>query len=81
MLFKFDTLKKIKAGEVTIAFRKWVRPTVKKDGTLHTAVGLLRIKSIEPVTLENISQSDVEKAGYKERQILEKLLGKRKGSP
>ena len=41
MLFKRLTLDRIETGEVTVAFRKWRRPSVKKDGTLKTRVGLL----------------------------------------
>lgn len=46
MLLKNSILKRIKAGEITLAFRKWKRPTVKTGGTLRTSVGVLAIDRV-----------------------------------
>lgn len=74
MLFKEKFLSQIKQGEVTTAFRKWSRPSVKENGTLLTPVGQLRIKSISVVDYNQISDREIEQAGYKDRQELDKEL-------
>lgn len=51
MLFKKAFLEKIRDGRVTLAFRRWRRPTVKSGGTLLTAVGELPIVSVTQVAL------------------------------
>ena len=49
MLFRADDLAAIAAGEVTLAFRRWRRPTVRPGGTLQTPVGLLAIDAVDVV--------------------------------
>lgn len=39
MLFKAVHLEGIKAGKITLAFRKWQKPSVKVGTLLHTAIG------------------------------------------
>lgn len=78
MLFKSKILKKIADGEVTIAFRKWNRPSVKTNGTLKTSVGLLKIMSVEKVLLSHVTQSEIEKAGYTCMTQLEAELNMKK---
>jgi hypothetical protein len=70
MLFKIETLERIRAGEVTLAFRRWTRPTVQAGGTLRTAVGVLAIDSLRPVALSEITQADAVRAGYASRARL-----------
>lgn len=41
MLFKQFILDKIATGQVTHAFRRWKRPTVKAGDCLKTSVGVL----------------------------------------
>jgi hypothetical protein len=48
MLFKQAFLDGIRAGTVTVAFRRWQRPTVKAGGTLLTAIGQLSIVDVRP---------------------------------
>ena len=43
MLFRRAELVAIAAGEITVAFRRWRRPSVKAGGTQLTAAGLLAI--------------------------------------
>lgn len=43
MLFKAKVLEKIGKGEVTLAFRRWTKPTVRAGGTLRTAAGVLAV--------------------------------------
>jgi hypothetical protein len=70
MLFRQETLRRIEAGEVTLAFRRWQRPTVKAGGTLRTRAGVLAIESVEPVDEDAISDADVRRAGAPDRQAL-----------
>lgn len=64
MLFQAETYQKIKAGKVTVAFRRWTRPTVKEGGTLTTPAGVLRIRSLRVVAEHEITPADARKAGY-----------------
>ena len=74
MLFKKQYLDLIACGKLKYAYRKWSRPTVKTGSALLTPVGMLRIKSVEPIEYKDISDKDVRLAGYKDRQELEKEL-------
>jgi hypothetical protein len=49
VLFRQDVLRRIGEGEVTVAFRRWRRPTVRAGGTLRTKAGVLAIESVEVV--------------------------------
>jgi hypothetical protein len=67
MLFRQDDLQRIAAGEVTVAFRRWRRPTVKAGGALHTRVGVLAIESVDEVEPEQITDADARRAGRPDR--------------
>ena len=43
MILTLPVLDAIRRGEVTCAFRRWRRPSVRTGGTLMTAVGQLEI--------------------------------------
>jgi hypothetical protein len=68
----------IQKGTVTLAFRRWRRPSVKAGGTLLTAAGLLHIGDIEIVELQDISHADARRAGYDDRESLVDELNERK---
>src|SRR5215212_5999545 len=70
MLFKRPFLDGIVSGEITAAFRRWTRPTVRAGGTLKTAVGVLAIDSVERVPLEAITEAEARRAGYPSRDAL-----------
>jgi hypothetical protein len=63
MLFRQETLRGIESGEVTLAFRRWRRPTVRAGGTLRTRAGVLAIESVEPVEEDAITDADARRAG------------------
>jgi hypothetical protein len=67
MLFDRRALRGIASGEVTVAFRRWLRPTVKAGGTLRTRVGVLAIESVEPIEPAQITDADARRAGYLDR--------------
>ena len=64
MLLKQDTLKGIRNGSVTLAFRRWRRPTVKTGGTLLTSIGQLAIEAVDVVQLEEVTESEAAAAGF-----------------
>jgi hypothetical protein len=70
MLFRLETLRGIEAGEVTLAFRRWRRPTVRAGGTLRTRAGVLAIDSVEPVDEAAISDAEARRAGAADRADL-----------
>jgi hypothetical protein len=80
MLFRAKFLEGIRAGTVTLAFRRWRRPSVRGGGTLLTAVGQLCIGSVEQVTLDAISEADALRAGYESRDdLLDEIQRGREG--
>lgn len=70
MLFKRLFLDGIVSGEITAAFRRWTRPTVRAGGTLKTAVGVLAIDSVEQVPPGAITEAEARRAGYPSRDAL-----------
>lgn len=73
MLLSKTELEAIRAGRLTLLFRRWRRPTVKTGGSLNTAVGVLGIVRVVQVEGADISERDALTAGY---ASLEALLGK-----
>ena len=70
MLFRQDVLRRIGEGEVTLAFRRWRRPTVKAGGTLRTRVGVLAIDSVEVVGEQDVTEADARRAGAPDRDAV-----------
>lgn len=77
MLFKRAFLDGIVSGEITIAFRRWTRPTVRAGGTLKTRAGVLAIDSVDRVAGEEITEADARLAGYPSLPALMKDLNAR----
>ncbi len=77
MLIKMKTLQGIRAGEITLAFRRWKRPTVKAGGRLRTAIGELAIEAVDEVTMRGITAEDSRRAGFASRAaLIEELRGR-----
>ena len=77
MLLKQTTLAAVAEGEVSLAFRRWRRPTVRTSGTLLTTIGVLSIDSVKPIELEDISEAEARAAGHPDLQSLHDALSKR----
>ena len=77
MLLKQATLRGIRDGAVTLAFRRWRRPTVRTGGTLLTALGQLEVEAVEAVELAEITESDATAAGFENLASLRAELSKR----
>lgn len=70
MLFKGVHLQGIKSREITLAFRKWQKVSVKSGSLLHTSVGLLEIGKIEAVNENDITDKEAVQAGFTEKKQL-----------
>jgi hypothetical protein len=70
MLFTHGDMQRIAAREITVAFRRWRRPTVKAGGLLRTRVGVLAIESVDPVEPERVTDADARRAGRPDRATL-----------
>ena len=64
MLLTRPVLDRIVDGTITLVFRRWTKPTVKRGGRLRTAVGELAIGGIDIVEPRAITRSDAIAAGY-----------------
>jgi hypothetical protein len=53
-----------------MAFRRWKRPTVKTGGRLRTPMGELAIDAVERIETEAITDEDVRRAGFADRDAL-----------
>ncbi|MDO9431185.1 MAG: hypothetical protein Q7T84_07770 [Phenylobacterium sp.] len=70
MLFKAPVLNAIAEGQVTLAFRRWRKPTVRGGGTLTTPVGVLSIDAVEIAALETLDAIQAKRAGYASLEAL-----------
>lgn len=77
MLFQRAFLDGLANGSITLAFRRWRRPTVKAGGTLTTRAGVLAIDAVEQVDEGAISEADARRAGYPDRSALMAALNSR----
>ena len=76
MLIKQAHLYKIKSGEITLAFRKWKKPLVKKGSMINTSVGQLEITDISAISTDEINPEDALKAGFVQMEDLMEILYK-----
>ena len=76
MIFKLHQLRGIKSGEISLAFRRWKKPNVKKGGSMKTAIGVIRFIDVEPVKEDAIKKADATKAGYESVDLLLEHLNK-----
>jgi hypothetical protein len=67
MLFKKPTLEGLAAGTITLAFRRWQRPSVRPGGRLRTAVGVLAVDEVAVVQPSEITEDEARRAGFPSR--------------
>ena len=77
MILRQKSLDGVRDGTITLAFRRWRRPTVRTGGTLLTGAGQLEIESVEPIAIERITAGDARRAGYASRDALVAELNER----
>mgnify|MGYP000654591376 CR=1 FL=1 len=78
MLFKQIHLEGIKDGHISLAFRKWKKPSVKKGSLLKTSIGQVEIIEIQEINLNKINEVDAQKAGFDHLKDLLKTLNSSK---
>ncbi|HEY1110737.1 MAG TPA: hypothetical protein VGE76_18945 [Opitutaceae bacterium] len=74
MLLRQSILEGIAERRIDRVFRRWRRPTVKPGGTLKTAIGLLRIETIEAIAESSLTASDARHSGHASLAELEAEL-------
>ena len=80
MLFKQKILQDIQSGKISLAFRKWKKPSVKKKSLLKTRIGRFEIVDIQEVDINKITNGEAAKAGYDHLDsLLEKLNLRKEG--
>ncbi|HEY5727722.1 MAG TPA: hypothetical protein VIV08_03845, partial [Acidimicrobiia bacterium] len=57
-------------GTITVAVRRWRRPSVKAGGTMLSNGGLLAIDSVEVIEEGEVTEEDAVSAGYADRAEL-----------
>lgn len=70
MLIKNAILDRIKAGEITLIFRRWKKCGVKAGGTQMTQLGVLGIDSVDIVSERKITAADAAAAGFASKKDL-----------
>lgn len=70
MLIRRETLDRIRAGEVSVAFRRWAAPRVRVGTRMRTAVGLVEVTSLEAVDPDALTEADARAAGAADRAAL-----------
>jgi hypothetical protein len=64
MLFRQPLWPGLADGSITVAFRRWRRPTVRAGGTLRTPAGMLAIDRVDGIAPADITAADAARAGY-----------------
>lgn len=64
MLFRAHLHDDIGSGAITVAFRRWKRPTVSENGTLRTPIGVLHIDELVAIDPHDITPADARAAGF-----------------
>jgi hypothetical protein len=77
VLLKQATLAGVVDGSITVAFRRWKKPTVKTGGTLLTSLGQLSIVSVDVVEIEGLTAEDAAYAGVADLATLVARLSRR----
>lgn len=70
MLIKNKILDEIKAGNISVIFRRWKKCGVKAGGTQMTQRGVLGIDSVAVVTEKQITEKDAKAAGFASKKDL-----------
>lgn len=81
MLFKNDVIAGISKGAITLAFRRWQKPTVRTGSALRTAAGVLAIDAIDIVDAACLTDEDAARSGHSSlNALLADIAGQRAGT-
>jgi hypothetical protein len=64
VLFRLATLHQIRAGTVSLAFRRWRQPRVREGTRQRTALGVVEFGAVTAVSDDDVSDADATRAGY-----------------
>jgi hypothetical protein len=70
VLLKQATLDGIKAGTITVVFRRWPRLRVRTGSTVRTAIGVVAVTAVAPTTVRAVTERHARRAGYASRAAL-----------
>lgn len=62
MLFRSETLQQIRAGTVSLAFRRWHQARVREGSRLRTAIGVVEVIAVTEIPDAQVC--DAPRAGY-----------------
>lgn len=79
MLIKNVIIDEIKAGNISLIFRRWKKPGVKAGGTQMTQRGVLAIDSVDVVSENKITEKDARAAGFGSKAELLGQMFEREG--
>lgn len=74
MLFRRATLEGIARGEVTLAFRRWKKPTVKSGSRLRTEAGEVSIGAVAAIDETAVDAEAARRAGFATLEALRREL-------
>lgn len=80
MLFQMPFWEPIRAGEVTLTFRRWKRPQVVAGRVYRTPAGRLHVTSIDTVGSDTITDAEARRAGHESAAELVADLPDRPGN-
>ena len=80
MLISPATAAGIADGSVTLAFRRWDRPRMRPGSTQRTSAGVVRVETVDEVTLEELTEDDAARDGVRSLAHLHRLLDRRDGA-
>ena len=73
-------LERVLRGEVTLAFRRWIRPTVKAGDELRTVLGVVHVETVTRIDESDIGEEEARRAGSPSRaELLRELHAGRPG--
>jgi hypothetical protein len=75
VLFRKQFWPGIADGSLTVAVRRWKRPTVKAGGTLRSPAGFLAIDAVEVIDESDLDEELATRAGYASVDALRHELG------
>ncbi len=69
-----DALTGIKAGTITLQFRRWKKPSVRKGSRIRTEMGVVEITDFSETKAENITNREAVSAGFRDVDELLNVL-------
>jgi hypothetical protein len=68
--FSAELRESVLAGEITVSFRLWRRPKVKRGGQYRVGPGVIEVDTVDLVPFAAIPEDDVAAAGERDRESL-----------